>query len=102
MGAADAILSKMTAAGDSPAAALARLVAEDGPAPVVEFDRAFYRPARAREAAERLRDRLDPTWRRMLWWRMRCRQPRQYSTALVRLEGDAAERADAIIRRAEA
>lgn len=99
--AVDLLAARMDAEGDTPAKALARLVGEDGPAPVVEWRDAVYEPSRTRDSSllERLRDRLDPTWRRMLWWSAGRRQPRQYSTAPVRLEGEAAKRVEEILAR---
>ena len=72
--AVDLLAARMAADGDTPATALARLVAEDGPAPVVEWRDAVYRPLgnagqevrwkAIRDAAQAVRTTTNPFLRR--------------------------------------
>jgi hypothetical protein len=71
--AADRIVARMATEGDSSAAAYARLVAVDGPAPVVEWDGAVFKLGNAsrearwkaiRDAARMVRTTSNPFLRR--------------------------------------
>jgi hypothetical protein len=73
MSAADRIMARMVAEGDSSAAAYVRLCVEDGSAPVVEWDRAVFRLGNAsrearwkaiRDAAQTVRTTTHPFLRR--------------------------------------
>jgi hypothetical protein len=97
--AADRIVARMVAEGDSPAAAYVRLVAEDGPAPVVGWDRAVYEPLRPPSIRERLWARVGAWWSYRgepeLEWPVRTEAHRAHLRAFL----EEADRRDGFLRR---